>query len=96
MRVDEAQRGLSDIFYLAPDKFLGDKKSSYGRFLNLTLKPSPKLQSSGEPAESGDGVAFTVEMTGAFSNVTLVYTYTDTRNSTTDNELFINVCIFFH
>ncbi|KAK0065807.1 laminin-like protein lam-2, partial [Biomphalaria pfeifferi] len=63
MRLEKPQLSTQDIYFIASKNYLGDHKSSYGRYLTLTLSPSGSLNSS----------IVQVVITGLYSNYTLIY-----------------------
>lgn len=101
LRTNETQRGSSSIFYVAPSKFLGNKKSSYGRYLSILLKPS--LGNSAQPVPSSNvsgnetnTSVVTVQLSAEFNNLTLVYIHSSSSNVTSTAEIFLNVWQVFN
>ncbi|KAH9508880.1 hypothetical protein Btru_050370 [Bulinus truncatus] len=71
MKIDTSQLSSHDIFFVAPNKFLGNIRASYGRHLTITLSPSGSQSSA----------VVQVEMTGQYSNYTLIYQNNELYNS---------------
>ncbi|XP_059173933.1 laminin subunit beta-1-like [Physella acuta] len=76
MRINQTLLSTEDVYYVAPIKFLGDRKSSYGRYLTVTVAPS-------NPVLVLDPVQLQVELKGAYINNTLVYTANVSSTSAT-------------
>ncbi|CAL1535786.1 unnamed protein product, partial [Lymnaea stagnalis] len=72
-KIEPDHLATSDIYFVAPGKFLGDRKSSYGRYITITLSPF----------DVGNNTE--VQLSGAYTNYTLtkVVSTSATTNLTT-------------
>lgn len=81
MKIDSSQLTTSDIYFVAPGKFLGDHKSSYGRNIVIVLYPFDV------------GYNTEVHLYGGYTNYTLVCSKNGSINNSSLKESTIQIPI---